>query len=136
MNISGAAAFTGLPSKTIRYYEYIGLIEAQRGDNGYRSFDKKALNKLNFVARARSLGFTIEDCRAMVGLYEDESRASAEVKALTTQHLAQVRAKTAQLQAMEATLAHLIAARAGDGRPDCPILGDLAKVGDPVRPRS
>ena len=126
MNISEAAAASGLPAKTIRYYEEIGLVRPQRSDNGYRSFDGKSLHKLTFLARARSLGFSIEECRALLALYEDQGRASAEVKALTVAHLAQVRAKIAELHEMQSVLSRLIESCAGDARPDCPILGDLA----------
>ena len=126
MNISQAAAASGLPAKTIRYYEEIGLVRPQRSGNGYRSFDGTSLHKLAFVARARSLGFSIEECRALLALYEDQGRASAEVKALTVAHLAQVRAKIVELHAMERVLSGLIESCAGDARPDCPILGDLA----------
>jgi Cu(I)-responsive transcriptional regulator len=126
MNIAQAAAASGLPAKTIRYYEEIGLVRPQRGDNGYRRFDGKSLHKLTFLARARSLGFSIEECRALLALYEDQGRASAEVKALTVAHLAQVRAKIAELHEMQSVLSRLIESCAGDARPDCPILGDLA----------
>ena len=126
MNIAQAAAASGLPAKTIRYYEEIGLLRPQRGDNGYRHFDDKSLHKLTFLARARSLGFSIEECRALLALYEDQGRASSEVKALTVAHLAQVRAKIAELHEMENVLSRLIESCAGDARPDCPILGDLA----------
>lgn len=126
MNISEVAAASGLPAKTIRYYEEIGLIAPKRSANGYRSFQVKELHALAFLARARSLGFSIESCRALLALYQDQSRASADVKALTLDHLGHIRAKMAELQAMEAVLSKLIEACAGDARPDCPILGDLA----------
>ncbi len=127
MNISEIAARTGLPPKTIRYYEEIGLITPDRGENGYRVFDDRHLHKLAFLGRARTLGFSIEDCRALMALYEDDTRASADVKAIARQHLAQVTDKIAQLQAMADTLSHLIDCCAGDTRPDCPILNDLAR---------
>jgi Cu(I)-responsive transcriptional regulator len=126
MNIAEVAKAAALPAKTIRYYEDIGLIRPQRGANGYRHFRDSDLHKLVFLGRARSLGFSIEDCRALLALYEDQSRASGDVKALAVQHLQQVRAKMAELQAMEATLTNLVAACAGDTRPDCPILAGIA----------
>lgn len=126
MNIAEVAKAAALPAKTIRYYEDIGLIRPQRGANGYRHFRASDLHKLVFLGRARSLGFSIEDCRALLALYEDQSRASGDVKALAVQHLQQVRAKMAELQAMEATLTNLVAACAGDTRPDCPILAGIA----------
>ncbi|MGI9370803.1 MAG: Cu(I)-responsive transcriptional regulator [Ruegeria sp.] len=125
MNIGDVSTRTGLPSKTIRYYEDIDLIKPLRDDNGYRRFREQDVHKLNFLGRARALGFTIEDCRTLLALYEDETRASADVKRVARGHLSQIEAKIADLNAMRDTLGHLIDACAGDDRPDCPILRDL-----------
>ncbi|MBO9447353.1 Cu(I)-responsive transcriptional regulator [Ruegeria sp. R14_0] len=125
MNIGDVATQTGLPAKTIRYYEDIGLVKPLRDDNGYRRFRSQDVHKLNFLGRARALGFTIEDCRTLMALYEDETRASADVKKVARAHMAQIEAKIADLNAMRDTLSHLIDACAGDDRPDCPILQDL-----------
>lgn len=127
MNITDAARRAGLPAKTIRYYEEIGLIHPDRRDNGYRDFSDTHLHKLTFLARARSLGFSIEECRTLLALYEDRSRASGDVKAIAQQHLRTIDAKLAELQGMRDTLGHLVSCCAGDDRPDCPILADLAK---------
>ncbi|KIC19822.1 Cu(I)-responsive transcriptional regulator [Leisingera sp. ANG-Vp] len=126
MNIGDVASRSGLPAKTIRYYEDIGLIKPHRSANGYRCFAESDLHKLAFLCRARALGFTIEDCRTLMGLYEDESRASADVKQLAQEHLAKIEGKIADLQAMRDTLGVLIKGCAGDSRPDCPILKDLS----------
>lgn len=125
MNIGDVSARTGLPAKTIRYYEDIDLIKPQRDANGYRRFRDQDIHKLNFLGRARALGFTIEDCRTLLALYEDESRASADVKRVARDHLDQIDAKIADLKGMRDTLSHLVEACAGDDRPDCPILKDL-----------
>ncbi len=125
MNIGDVSERTGLPAKTIRYYEQIGLIKPQRDANGYRRFRDQDIHKLNFLGRARALGFTIQDCRTLLALYEDETRASADVKRVARQHLTQIEAKIADLNALRDTLGHLIEACAGDDRPDCPILKDL-----------
>lgn len=125
MNIKDVAERSGLPAKTIRYYEDIGLIRPLRSANGYRSFRESDLHKLAFLARARGLGFSIDDCRKLLALYEDRSRASADVKALAEAHLEQIASKIAELKAMEETLSHLVHACAGDDRPDCPILKGL-----------
>ncbi len=126
MNISEVARRSGLPPKTIRYYEEIGLVAPRRGENGYRAFVDSDLHKLAFLGRARALGFSIGDCRTLLQLYEDESRASAEVKEIAEQHLAEIDAKIAGLGEMRETLAQLVNACAGDHRPDCPILKSLA----------
>jgi Cu(I)-responsive transcriptional regulator len=126
MNIGDVAERSGLPPKTIRYYEDIGLIRPARGANGYRDFEKADLHKLAFLGRARSLGFTIEECRGLLALYEDRERASADVKRLAAGHLQQVERKIEELRAMRDTLAELVERCHGDARPDCPILEDLA----------
>ncbi|CUK06928.1 Copper export regulator [Shimia thalassica] len=126
MNIGEISGKSGLPAKTIRYYEDIGLITPQRSENGYRRFSDTDLHKLTFLGRARALGFSIEDCRTLMAMYEDESRASSDVKLVATEHLNRIDEKIAQLQSMRSTLSHLVSECAGDNRPDCPILNDLA----------
>ena len=126
MNIGTAAARSGLPAKTIRYYEDIGLIRAGRSDNGYRDFSDRDLHKLVFLGRARSLGFSIEDCRTLLSLYEDRSRASADVRDLARDHLTRIATKIEELEAMRSTLQDLVNRCKGNDRPDCPILDDLA----------
>lgn len=125
MNIGDAAKRAGLPAKTIRYYEDIKLIRPDRDANGYRAFSDKDLHKLTFLSRARALGFTIENCRALLALWEDQSRASADVKRIAGEHLDEIDRKIADLQSMRDTLGSLVQNCAGDGRPDCPILRGL-----------
>lgn len=127
MNISDVASASGLPAKTIRYYEEIGLIRPKRAANGYRHFDDSDLHRLAFLGRARGLGFSIEDCRELMALYADRDRASADVKHIAEDHLARIDARLAELKQMRDTLAHLVHACHGDARPDCPILSDLAE---------
>jgi len=126
MNISDVSKATGLPAKTIRYYEDIDLIRPQRQSNGYREFRGTDLHKLAFLARARSLGFPVENCRSLLALYGDEDRASADVKQIAETHLAEIDKKLSELTAMRDTLRVLVKSCAGDSRPDCPILRDLA----------
>ena len=128
LTIGQAAERSGLPAKTIRFYEEIGLVRpARRLDNGYRSFGDVDLHMLRFVERARRLGFSVEDCRQLLALYRDRDRASAEVKAITEQRIGEIDGKIEQLVAMRRTLAELAARCHGDDRPDCPILDDLAE---------
>jgi len=126
MNIGDVSRLSGLPAKTIRYYEDIGLVDPLRSDNGYRSFRQSDLHKLAFLGRARSLGFSIDDCRNLLALYDNSDRASADVKAIAKEHLTRIDQKLAELNEMHDTLSHLINECAGDHRPDCPILADLA----------
>lgn len=127
MNIGEVATAAGLPAKTIRYYEEIGLLTPARGANGYRHYSDRDLHRLAFLARSRSLGFTIENCRALLALHGDPSRASAEVKQIAEEHLAMIEAKIETLLSMQSTLRGLVKGCAGDDRPDCPILADLAQ---------
>lgn len=126
MNIGEVGKAAGLPVKTIRYYEDIGLIKPARNSNGYRLFGEVDVHKLRFLSRARSLGFTIEECRALLGLYEDSGRASADVKAIAKEHLEQIDRKVKELLEMQQTLGVLVDKCHGDERPDCPILNTLA----------
>lgn len=125
MNISKAAEESGLPVKTIRYYEEIGLVAPARGPNGYRAFTEAEVHGLSFVARARDLGFSVEECRRLLALWHDRDRASADVRALAQAHLRRIDTKIADLQALRGTLSHLVEACAGDARPECPIIDTL-----------
>lgn len=126
MNIKDAAEASGLPAKTIRYYEEIGLVRPARAANGYRDFGASEAAKLGFLARARSLGFSIDDCRALLSLYEDRERASADVKRLAEERLGEIDRKIAELEGLKTVLSDLVHRCHGDDRPDCPILSDLA----------
>jgi len=127
MNISDASKATGLPAKTIRYYEDIGLVTPARSTNGYRIFSDTSVHQLSFLARARALGFSVEDCRSLLALWEDRDRASGDVRRIAQDHLNAIEAKITDLTAMRDTLRHLVATCAGDDRPDCPILNTLAR---------
>jgi Cu(I)-responsive transcriptional regulator len=128
ITISKAAAQSGVSPKTIRYYEDIGLLyPSQRASNSYRCYDQKAIHSLQFIKRARSLGFSIEECRDLLSLYKNQSRASADVKHLAQQRIANMDTKIAELTAMRATLIQLRDRCHGDEQPDCPILEDLSQ---------
>ncbi len=127
MNIGEVAERANLPAKTIRYYEDIGLVRPLRDANGYRAFRETDVHKLVFLGRARALGFSIEDCRTLLALWEDRDRASGDVRRLAKNHLAQIERKIDDLKDMRDTLKDLVRACAGDDRPDCPILSSLAR---------
>jgi Cu(I)-responsive transcriptional regulator len=126
VNIGDVAKTTGLPTKTIRYYEDIGLVKPMRDTNGYRVFRDTDVHQLVFLARARGLGFSIEDCRTLLALWADGDRASSDVRQIALAHLKAIDAKIADLNAMRGTLDGLVTACAGDDRPDCPILRGLS----------
>lgn len=128
MNIGTAAEMAKLPPKTIRYYEDIDLLRPSRAANGYRDYSSQDVHRLRFLQRARSLGFTIEECRHLLSLYDDKNRASADVKALAMEKVAEIDRKVEELKSLRATLATLAAHCHGDNRPDCPIIEDLAGV--------
>ncbi|MCR9123827.1 MAG: Cu(I)-responsive transcriptional regulator [Phyllobacteriaceae bacterium] len=128
MNIGSAARATDLPAKTIRYYEEIGLVCPARAENGYRDYSGSDVHRLKFVQRARSLGFSIEECRLLLSLYDDEQRASADVKALALEKIGQIDRKLVELQSLRATLTRLADTCQGNDRPDCPIINDLARA--------
>lgn len=126
MNIGRAAELSGLRPKTIRYYEDAGLIAPARLDNGYRDYAETDVHKLSFLRRARGLGFSVDECRRLLSLYEDQDRASADVKRLAAEHLDDIEAKLIELTELRDTLRSLVRACRGDSRPDCPIIDDLS----------
>jgi Cu(I)-responsive transcriptional regulator len=104
MNVGEAAHRAGLPAKTIRYYEEIGLIRPERAGNGYRTYSGDDVHRLAFLKRARTLGFSIEDCRQLMALYQDRERASADVRQIAAAHVRVIEEKVRELQAMRASL--------------------------------
>ena len=129
MNIGEASERSGLPAKTIRYYEDISLVAPDRAENGYRDYSSSDVHRLRFLHRARNLGFSIDECRLLLSLYSDRNRASADVKAVAEQKLSEIDAKIAELQSLKSALQPLVDCCHGDDRPDCPILDDLAGQG-------
>ena len=128
MHIGIAAAQSGVPAKTIRYYESIGLIPAvTRTAGGYRSYGGPDVQVLRFIQRARGLGFSVKDVANLLALWRDKSRASAEVKALTLSHIGRIDRKLTELGSIRRTLIDLAERCHGDERPECPILDDLAR---------
>lgn len=127
MNIGQASKASGVSAKMIRHYESVGLFpEARRTEAGYRQYFDKEIGTLRFIRSARDLGFSIEQIRALLGLWQDQGRPSREVKALAQAHIDELDAKLRDMQAMKATLEHLVHCCHGDDRPDCPIIDRLA----------
>lgn len=126
MNIGTVAEKSGVPPKTIRYYESVGLIRsADRRPNGYRTYSPADMRTLNFIKRARSLGFSVEEVRDLLELWRNKERTSVAVKVLATRHLEALDRKIEELHFMRKALADLVKRCRGDSRPDCPILDDL-----------
>nr|WP_315261524.1 Cu(I)-responsive transcriptional regulator [uncultured Duganella sp.] len=127
MNIGEAAKASGVSAKMIRYYESIALIPAgRRSEAGYRIYGDNDLHTLRFVKRARLLGFSLEQIRELLSLWQNKARASADVKSIATGHVAQLNQRIAELTEMRDTLQTLAGCCHGDHRPDCPILQSLA----------
>ncbi len=130
MNIGQAARRTGLSAKMIRYYESIGLLKpALRSDSGYRLYQQDDLHSLNFIKRSRDLGFSLDEVARLLALWQDRQRASADVKALATQHIEDLNRRIEEMVSLRDTLSELVAHCHGDDRPDCPILQGLADEG-------
>ena len=127
MNIGAAAETTGVPAKTIRYYESIGLIPpATRAENGYRHYTEFDVETLRFVQHSRRLGFSVKDVGNLLELWGDKDRSSADVKELALQHISEEEQRIKELETIRRTLIDLTDRCHGDDRPECPILDDLA----------
>ena len=127
MNIGEAAKASDVSTKMIRHYESIGLIDAaRRTDAGYRLYSERDVQVLQFIHRSRTLGFSLEQIRTLLALWQDKQRASKDVRAMARQHIDELDRKIADMQAMRRTLETLATRCHGDERPDCPILDDLS----------
>ncbi|CDT29308.1 HTH-type transcriptional regulator cueR [Vibrio coralliirubri] len=128
MNISEAAKLTNLSTKSIRLYEDKGVITAPlRSENGYRSYDKKQIKELGIVAKARSAGFSLDECRALVELADNPCRESADVKAKALSKLEEVNKKIEDLLAIQKTLQEWVEQCPGDSNSHCPIIDSLVE---------
>ena len=126
MNIGEAAKSSGVSAKMIRHYESVGLFpEASRTDSGYRQYTDKEVSTLRFIRQSRDLGFSLEQIRELLGLWQNRRRSSRQVRALAQAHLEELNSKLRELQEMKATLEHLVHCCHGDDRPDCPIIETL-----------
>ena len=136
MNIGELSKASGVSSKMIRYYEQIGLTRpALRTVSSYRVYSDKDVHTLQFVRRARDLGFSVEQIKELLALWGDRSRNSADVKAVALEHIAELESKVAAIEEMTKTLKHLASHCHGDDGPECPIIEEIAKVADGKSPR-
>jgi Cu(I)-responsive transcriptional regulator len=128
VNIGAASEASGVSQRMIRHYEKIGLVPAPaRRESGYRDYSQADLHRLRFIANARDLGFPIEEIRTLLGLWSDQGRSSAEVKAVAEARAAELGRKARALDAMRRTLIDLARSCHGDDRPECPIIDRLAE---------
>jgi MerR family copper efflux transcriptional regulator len=129
MNISDAASRSGLSAKTIRYYEQIQLIApAQRDSNSYRIYSDSSLSELRFVRRARDVGFSVDECRALLSIYRDPQRHSAHVRGLVLEKCTQIDNRIDELRTMREMLLGLASQCNGDEGPECAILEELGRL--------
>ena len=127
LDIGQCAKATGVPAKTIRYYESIGLLAPpRRAENGYRLYGGPEIETLRFVRGARDLGFSLEEIARLLALWRDKNRASADVKALALEHARALDERIAKLKEVRRTILALAERCHGDRRPDCPILAEIA----------
>ena len=127
VNIGEAARRSAVSAKMLRYYESLGMLgQVLRTDSGYRQYSAGDVHTLRFIKRSRDLGFSMAEIAGLVGLWQDRGRASADVKRIAQQHVDDLGARIAAMQAMQRTLQELLCHCHGDARPDCPILDDLA----------
>ena len=127
-NIGQASAASGVSAKMIRHYEQIGLIPpADRTFSNYRIYSQNDVHTLQFIRRARDLGFSMKQIETLLGLWQ-QHRPSKDVKRLALEHVADLEAKIRELEAMKRTLQNLAEHCHGDHRPECPILEDLATI--------
>lgn len=128
VHIGDAARLSGVSAKMVRHYESLGLLPSvPRTDGGYRLYTESEVHTLRFIKRARDLGFSMAEIGELVGLWQNRRRASASVRRIAQRHAEELASRIAAMQSMQKTLGHLIHCCAGDERPDCPILEDLAR---------
>jgi Cu(I)-responsive transcriptional regulator len=126
LTIGKVAALSGVPAKTIRYYEDAGIIaSAVRNENRYRTYSEGDVQTLRFIAHSRSLGFSLKDVSELLSLYRDRERTSKDVLALALAHLSNLDRRIADLTTIRNTIADLAQRCRNDDRPECPILEEL-----------
>lgn len=128
LTISRLAREAGVGIDTVRYYERAGLLpEPPRRASGYRDFPAATVQRLNFIRRAKALGFSLEEIRELLQLSADRGRGVAGVKASAEAKLRLVDERIAELQRMRDGLSELVRACPGHGELQaCPILNALS----------
>ena len=120
------ARATQIGAEAIRFYEREGLLPATRSSNGYRLFPEDAVQRLNFIQRAKKLGFNLKETKELLSLHDNPRASRAEVKALTESKLVEIEKRLADLQRMRDVLAQLAAECSGHGPiSGCPIIQAL-----------
>ena len=128
MNIGKAAKLSNLTIKTVRYYANIGLVNPKKNiSTGYRNYTMEEIKKLKFIGKARKFDFSINECKELLSLYEDENRTSKEVKKITLEKISQIDNKLKDLNELRNELSFLANNCQGDEKPNCPILEELSK---------
>lgn len=111
----------------VRHYESLGLLApVVRTDSGYRQYSEADVHALRFIRRSRDLGFSMAEIATLLSLWQDKQRASASVKQIAQTHIDDLQQRIVAMQSMQRSLQELVGCCAGDARPDCPILDDLA----------
>jgi MerR family copper efflux transcriptional regulator len=129
MNIGQAASASGVSAKMIRHYEEVGLVRPpRRTASNYRTYSASDVHVLRFVKRARTLGFSMQDIKELLALWQNKGRPSASVKKIAARHISDLKRKVAEMESMIQALEHLAQNCHGDERPECPILEDLARI--------
>lgn len=125
-SIGQAAAASGISHKMIRHYEQIGLLpKVARTSTGYRQYSDSDIRQLQFIRRARDLGFSLQRIERLLDLWRDEKRHSADVKALTRQYIDELEQRIRQLQEFRSQLLQWVDRCHGDERADCSIISQL-----------
>jgi Cu(I)-responsive transcriptional regulator len=127
MNIGEASEVTGVPAKTIRYYESEGLLRPTRSGGNYRVYGEREIQTLRFIQKARGLGFSVKEVESLLQLWQDKHRTSAQVRTLAAAHIEEIDRKLEELRRIRETLETLVRRCHGDERPDCPIIEELAR---------
>ena len=128
LSIGDLARETGVKVVTVRYYERIGLLPApvRTGSGAYRSYGKGDLGRLSFIRRARDLGFTLDQVRALLDLAEQRDRDCADVDAIAREHLTEVERKITDLSMLRRELRDLIGNCSGGTVAECRIIEVLS----------